>query len=317
MLTANDPAGMAIAFCRAINAYTGHSCRLISSEERYGINFAKDIHIPNITQDNAKESFDEIHSLLTGSDIFHFHILSDESMTVGPFTVKDFIKGKSLLHHHHGHPDFRSNPDTYREKYRRLNRKALVSTPDLLKLMPEALWMPNLVPVHDELFTPPAETSGNENIRVCQSPTRKDLKNTVEFLEVVSDLKKTHTDLESVIIENTVYAECLSVKRSCDIHFDHMQGYYGVSSLESLSQGKPVIAGLDDWNTAHIREFAGCDQLPWVVARNREELRDELETLIMDSTLRTTLGTASRDFMLNHWSDHKVAERMIDYYNTL
>lgn len=312
MLTVNDPAGMGIAFSRAINKHTDHTCRLISTEERYGIDFAKDIHLP----DQPSDSWDQIHALLTEADIFHFHILSDESMTLGPFVVKDFIKGKKLLHHHHGHPDFRSNPGAYREKYHRLRRKTLVSTPDLLKLLPEAMWMPNIVPVHDELFTP-LKRQWDGKVRICQSPTKKELKNTVEFRAVVDDLQKKYPEAEGVIIENTVYADCLSIKRNCDIHFDHMQGYYGVSSLESLSQGKPVIAGLDSWNISHIREFCGDSDLPWLIARNRDELHRTLEHLISDSDVRDERGAMSRAFMVNHWNDRILAEKLVDFYHTL
>jgi hypothetical protein len=317
MLSANDPAGMGTAFRRAVNEHTGHSCRLITSEERYGINFSKDIHIPDITKENEDEAFDEIRDLLVYSDIFHFHILSDESMMVGPFKVRDFIRGKKILHHHHGHPDFRANPQKYRQKYKELNRKSLVSTPDLLKLMPEAEWMPNIVPVNDELFSPVTDGSTNGSVRACQAPTRKDLKNTTEFIRVTDELRKKHPDLVHVVIENTVYSRCLSIKRTCDIHFDHMQGYYGVSSLESLSQGKPVIAGLDDWNINHIRKFAEKDELPWIIARNRDELYTEMDRLITDREMRRSMGQAARSFMINHWSDRKVVERLIDFYGTL
>jgi hypothetical protein len=162
-------------------------CRLISKQERYGINFEKDIHIA----DDAKtDRLDEIEFLLRSADIIHFHILSDESMTIGPFTVKDYIRGKAIVHHHHGHPDFRSNPAVYREKYRRLGRKSLVSTPDLLKLLPEALWLPNIVPVDDPRYMPNHGTE-NGRVRLCQSPTKTEIKNTQEFRDVSAELKHT------------------------------------------------------------------------------------------------------------------------------
>ena len=60
MITANDPAGMGIAFTNAINRYTEHTCRLITTAEMYGLDFEKDIHLPDIHDDD----FGEVEHLL-------------------------------------------------------------------------------------------------------------------------------------------------------------------------------------------------------------------------------------------------------------
>ena len=119
------------------------------------------------------------------------------------------------------------------------------------------------------------------------------------------------------IIENTDYRECLRRKSRCHIVFDHMQGYYGVSSLESLSQGKPVICGLDNWNIRCIRKFAGTSRLPWVIARNKGELEKALITLIMDKSLRNRMGREARQFMENNWSEQQVLDILLPVYNSL
>ncbi len=324
MITENDPAGMGIAFTNAINTYTEHSCRLITTTTKYNFDFEKDLHIPDIltqittdsTDSADSDGFEEVEQLLRDADIIHFHMLADDNISLGSIKVKDYLPGKAILHHHHGHPDFRSHPEKYRHKYRRLKRKVLVSTPDLLQLMPGATWQPNLVPIDSPPYLP---VQGRENgkVRICQSPTRKDLKDTEEFKSVISSLKKKYGNLEGVIIENTQHENCLRAKQKCDIHFDHMRGYYGVSSLESLSQGKPVIAGLDDWNVECIKEFIGADELPWVVARNKEELSAKLEMLISDKDLRQSGGEYSRKFMEKYWTEQNVLEILIEVYNKL
>jgi hypothetical protein len=110
---------------------------------------------------------------------------------------------------------------------------------------------------------------------------------------------------------------CLERKNQCHIIFDHMQGYYGVSSLESLSQGKPVIAGLDDWNMQWIKEFTGSDVLPWVVARNPDELEGQLCELIGHSDLRDYVGRNSRKFMEDHWNEQQALGVLLDFYGSL
>ena len=316
MITVNDPAGMAIAFSNAINRYTGYSCRLITTETRYNFGYEKDIHLPDITEDG----FDEIRDLLSEADIIHFHILADENMELGPVRIKDFIKGKKLLHHHHGHPQFRANPEYYRAKYKKLGRKVVVSTPDLLQLVPEAEWQPNIVPVDDPLYLPVSSDDKKKKkcVVIAHSPTKRELKNTEDIIRVCELLQKRQSQkIKLDIIENTPHRECLLRKQKCDIFFDHMQGYFGVSSLEALSQGKPVIAGLDDWNIRHIKEFTGADSVPWQIARDEQGLEATLSRLLADRDLRQDIGHQARAFMEEYWHEQRPLERLLQVYNSL
>ncbi len=315
MITANDPAGMGIAFTNAINRYTEHSCRLITTAEKYGFGYEADLHLPDIHDDD----YAEVEQLLKDADIIHFHVLTDENDSLGPLLIRDFIKGKKILHHHHGHPHFRANPAHYREKYIRHKRKVLVSTPDLLKLVPEASWLPNLVPLDDPLLQPQPPKVGGKVV-IGQAPTRKDLKNTSELIEVVAELQKENPTSNAIslkIIELLPHRQCLVEKKDCDIIFDHMQGYYGVSSLESLSQGKPVIAGLEDWSIKQIVKFCKTENLPWIIARSQSELFRKLHHLIADPGYRKESGDYSRKFMEQHWNEELVLQKLTKTYGSL
>ncbi len=324
MISHNDPAGMGIQLSRAVSNHTPHSCRLVTTaENRYNHAFETDLHIPEM--DN--KGLQELEELLKTSDVFHFHILADDHLQLGPFTPKNFLTGKRIIHHHHGHPDFRGNPDKYRTKYRGLNRRnLLVSTPDLLHLLPEATWQPNLVPIDEPLYCPlPLSPDSSirqptrPTMRIGHSPTRKELKNTTDLMEVFESLRQTlpHNKLELDIIDDRPHMECLERKQRCHMVFDHMQGYYGVSSLEALSQGKPTIAGLDQWNLSRIKDFFGCKDVPWVIARNKEDLQGALRRLVEDDDWREETGTRSRTFMEQFWSDRRVAEALADFYDKL
>lgn len=312
MIAINDPAGTAILFTKAINRYTEHTCRLITKETRYNHLFEKDLHLPWLED----TGWSEVEHLLKKSDIFHFHMTADENIELGPFKIVDFIHGKQIVHHHHGHPDFRGNPHKYKEKYKALKRQNLiVSTPDLLKLLPEAKWVPNLVPLNELLYTP-HDVPVNGKVLIGQSPTRLDLKNTSDISDVVNKLRQHMPEkrVELDIITDTQHKECLARKRNCHIIFDHMQGYYGIASLESLSQGKPVIAGLDDWNMRKIQEFTGINRLPWIIARNEEQLRNQLLALIENVDSRTEHGRYSREFMEYSWSEQRVLKVLFNSY---
>lgn len=306
MIAQNDPAGRAIELCKAINAMSEHRSRLVTWETRYGHNWGYDIHLPYM---NTELDFDEVVALFEQADIIHFHMCIDENIQVGPLHVKDYVKGKTIVHHHHGHPDFRNNPQKYRDKYRNSGRLLFVATPDLLQLLPDATWLPNVVRIDEVHHMPRADNIfTNEIIRIAHSPTRKELKNTEEFLRVTEAIKTEYPQIEVDVIENTAHIDCLLRKRRCQIVFDHMQGYFGISSLESLSQGTCVIAGLNDFVKKHIQEFTGVETIPWVVARSEEELDKVLRDLLSSPEKRRAIGNQSRLWMENHWDrEHCIA----------
>ncbi|MBU1039546.1 MAG: glycosyltransferase family 1 protein [Proteobacteria bacterium] len=320
MIAVNDPAGTGIAFCRAVNRLerkSRHSCRIVTLETRYTHSWGKDLHVPDLLGPEGGEGLAELEELLKTSDVLHFHMTADEHLRLGPFLPADYLPGKAVVHHEHGHHDFRSDPERFRAKYRALGRtNLLVSTPDLLRMMPEARWQPNLVPERDPLFRP-VERLWSGGLKVAHSPTRKDLKNTDDLLAVVDELSRSGLDVRLDLIDNVPNAECLARKQAAHVLFDHMQGYYGVSSLEGLSQGLAVIAGLDEWNRAHVAEFAGTEDLPWVVASNRDELALRLRELAGDLGRCREIGADSRRFVENHWSEAKVAGRLADFWEAL
>ncbi len=311
MITTNDPAGTAIGFTRAINTFTAHRCRLVTTEIRYNFAYEKDLHVPGLS------GFSELERVLSEADVFHFHMTADEDLPLGPFRPRDFLATKKAVHHHHGEPAFRSDPRRFAERELALGRRAIVCTPDLHRRYPEATWIPNLVPLRDPDYRPRGEYNHRYEIFLGHSPTRRDLKNTPEFREVACRVARRNPRVRLRIIENTPHRECLRLKKGCDVFFDHMQGYYGVSSLEALSQGVPAIAGLDDWNLEYLRRFSGRDDIPWVVARNPEELEKRLDELVADLALRESIGRASRAWMEQCWNEAKIAERLAGFYEGL
>lgn len=309
MMAINDPAGAAIAQANALNRYTGHECRLITKELRYNFMFQKDLHEEWLLPDDRHE----VAALLESADVFHFHMTADEDLTFSGLCPRDFLRGKIVVHHHHGHHDFRSNPLRFQQKYKeRKRRKLLVSTPDLLHLLPGARWQPNIVPLFDPLYLP-MPGKPESPVKVAHSPTRKDLKNTDEFLAVMRRIRGEGGDVVLELIENTAHVECLRAKRRCHILFDHLQGYFGVSSLEALSQGLCVVAGLDDWNQTVIRDFTGADELPWVVS-SLASLGRDLRSLLLDRDLREEQGRRSREFMLRYWTEQTMIRHLAAFY---
>ena len=323
MIAINDPAGTAIRFCRALGTHTAHRCRLVTLETRYTHGWDKDLHVPDL--DDA--GLDELRDLLRHRDVLHFHMTADEHTALGPqgsLIPADFMHGKALVHHHHGHPDFRDNKGKYAAKYEALGRNnLLVSTPDLLHLLPKARWQPNLVPVNDPAYAPDErdEAYWDGPLRLTHSPTRKDLKNTDQLTAIVDEMNaggaSAGTGISLDLMDDVPHAECLRRKRSAHACFDHMQGYYGMSSLEAMSLGLATLAGPNEHTLSHVREFAETNETPWILVRNGQELGRALAALAADPALRREAGEHGRAFMLKRWSDQRAAARLADFYENL
>lgn len=311
MVTTNDPAGTAIGFAKAINAQTPHRCRLVTTEIRYNFLYEKDLHVPWLAE------FSELERVLAEADLFHFHMGADEDLPLGPFRARDFLRGQKIVHHHHGEPAFRADPRRFAERELALGRRAIVCTPDLHRMYPEAEWIPNLVPLDDPDYRPRGEYNHRREITVAHSPTKKEIKNTAEFREIAGRIAARNPRVRVRVIENTPHRECLRLKKDSDVFFDHMQGYYGVSSLEALSQGVPTVAGLDDWNLEYLRRFAGREDVPWIVARTPDELERRIEALVNDPGMRESVGRASRAWMESCWTEAKIARRLAGFYEAL
>ncbi|MBI4774543.1 MAG: glycosyltransferase [Deltaproteobacteria bacterium] len=133
----------------------------------------------------------------------------------------------------------------------------------------------------------------------------------------MSRVKDRNPRVSLLVIERMPHRRCLRLKRSCHVVFDHMRGWFGISSLESLSQGKPVIAGLDQWNVEQIRRFTGRQSLPWVPAGNPGELEQRLNELVNDSGKRDAIGRESRAFMEQVWNEGRVLEVLTGAYESL
>lgn len=334
-VTSSDPAGSAYNFIQAINHWTPHTARLITTVYLPGLMFPKDIH-------DIYDQGDEIEALLSEADVIHLHKVTEDftiEFQVGEtgglrrFCVKDFIKpGKTkVVYHIHGHPAERNFPEENANDYKKRNATVLASTPDLeelyRKFYPNVRYFPNCVPIRDVRYLPRAShgpmvgSDGSKRYMVCQSATNAILKNVHVIAEVMDELAKELPIFFLRIGPNPVIPQdaALRHKRNAAVIFDHIEGYYGLASLEGLSMGKPVIAGLSPYTIGAISQFWNLSEraLPWVVARDKDSIRAAIRGLINDEAQRLAVGNEGRKFMQEVWSDAHVAKRLADFYESL
>lgn len=330
-VTNTDPAGSVFNFVRAMNQHTPHEARLITTQSIPMFDFPKDIH-------DLYDGGDELEALLRDADVIHFHKVTEDfkiefdlGRGMRQFDMREFIKGKKVVYHIHGAPSERNFPKETAEKFP-IDRVILASTPDLEEVYrsyhPNVKYFPNLVPINDVRYIPRAtdamitSSDGTKKMFcVFQSGTNSILKNTHIIRDVMERVSKDlpafflHTSPEAIQPQD----HALRHKRIAHIVFDHVEGYYGLSSLESLSMGKPTIAGLSDYTIKAICDFFGItvEKLPWVIARTEAEVETRIRQILADNFQRTAIGLESRKFMQEVWSDAAVAKRMADFYQSL
>lgn len=332
-VTNTDPAGAVYNLIRAINEHTPHRARLVNTQAMPGFEFPRDVM-------DIFDGGDEADALLRDADVIHFHKV-DDNFTIelplesGPrlLHLADYTKGKKVVHHIHGTPAERGNVREMAETYKNIGRPLLCATPDLAEaykpFYDRAEFFPNCVPINDVRYLPRATdasltASNGKDKRFCvfQSATHSILKNIHVIRDVMERLAKElpvfflHTSPESIQTQDMT----LRHKRIAHIVFDHIEGYYGLSSLEGLSMGKPTVAGLSRETIDAIKKFFGLQadtDLPWLVARTEAEVEDKIRSMLINEEARLAVGAASRKFMQEVWSDAAVARRLADFYQSL
>lgn len=331
-VTNTDPAGAVMNLVRAVNTFTPHRARLITTQMIPAFDFPKDIL-------DQYDGGDELVALLEKADVIHFHKVKDDfsfdlELARGLRTIKlsDFLNGKKVIHHIHGAPHERNFPQETAEAYAATGRLVLAATPDLEEVYrqwyPNVQYFPNCVPIGDVRYLPratddPIMGADGTTKKYCvfQSGTHAVLKNMHVIRDVMDKLSKElpvfflHTTPENIQTQDFA----LRHKRIAHVVFDHIEGYYGLSSLEAMSMGKPTIAGLSDYTINAICTFfgVGAEDIPWLVCRNADSIEVMIRNLILDEGMRLSYGKLSRKFMEEVWSDAVIANRLANVYQSL
>ncbi len=333
-VTSTDPAGAAIGLANAVNRHTPHRARVMATQRIEEFDFPTDIHW-------IFDGGDEIEALLEDADVIHLHkVDTDFTIEINmpksglqkKFRIEDILRrypNKKVVYHIHGHPYERGNVEENAENYKRLGGKVLCSTPDLEGMyLPHyggVQYFPNCVPINDVLYLPRATdklipgADGVGRFLVTQSPTHTVLKNCHVIQAAVQTAAKKYPVIYDKIW-GLPHDFALRRKRNAHVVFDHIEGYYGLSSLEGLSMGKPVIAGLSEYTGNAICKFFGLDswlKLPWCVAKDQVGIEEWLDLLLGNEDVRINKGAQSRKFMEEVWSDKAIGQRLAALYASL
>lgn len=265
---------------------------------------------------------DEIRTVLDECDLIHCNqVLPD----YGPIDLTPWLqRGKRCILHMHGgiYSWNRAKLQDYCTKYQTVLASC---TPSLVRLMPQARWMPNPIPVvpngvtasHADLFRPGLSWPS------CGSPLRLLCHHNYEMAKGMDALREVVRSLRD---DFQVYFEAsigsyelrlqthLEHKKGFDIVVDQLtQGFIGMAGWESLAQGAVVIARLDqDALAAYSRVLGSVPpvvNVPWI-----DHLAVELMDLSKCHERVAELKLESRQWALDHYRVDQILALWLDFY---
>jgi glycosyltransferase involved in cell wall biosynthesis len=105
------------------------------------------------------------------------------------------------------------------------------------------------------------------------------------------------------LIENKTNEEVLNVLNTkADILVEQLVMGYGLSAIEGMSAGIPVLTNLDDEHYTRVfRRYSYLNECP-ILSVTPENIEEKIKILVLNPKLRRKLGTASREYVKKYHS---------------
>jgi glycosyltransferase involved in cell wall biosynthesis len=245
-------------------------------------------------------------------DVLHFHF----GQTLLPRAVDARLArrlGRGVVFHFWG-SDIRDRPPEAVSFLRHADA-AIVGSFLTRRRAPRGPWPEYAVipPAIDLTGWEPAPPAPGERVRLAHAPSRRAGKGTDAVLQAVEALRAEGAPVELDLIEGVPHAEARARYAQADVVIDQVRlGWYGLTSIEAMALGKPVVCHLDPDAAAETEEAFG-HPLPHVRA-DAAALTGVLRELVRDRERLPELGRASRAYAEAVHASERVAERVLAVY---
>jgi glycosyltransferase involved in cell wall biosynthesis len=245
-----------------------------------------------------------ILSIQAKYDVLHFH-----GSTVQPFGIDipfwRLLKKKVIIHHHGS--ELRSKGE--KKLYSYFADNILISTPDLFKWSPYAVWIPNPISLERLPFVGVEKKDSSEPLNIVHAPSNRIRKGTKFIVNTINQLKNEGYNINLKIIENVPNSKAILEYKNADIVVDQLLiGWYGVFALECMALGKPVCVHISD----DLETYLNYNPVVNVSTKN---LSYRLRMLIEDESLRINYGKIGRKFVEHVHNPHTIASKLMDLYD--
>ncbi|MEM2111089.1 MAG: hypothetical protein QXX08_04330 [Candidatus Bathyarchaeia archaeon] len=203
-------------------------------------------------------------------DLIHAHFCRSPAYAA-------YLSGKPYMIHCHG-SDIRGGLSWLQKKCLKKARKVLVSTPDLLEVLPIATWLPN--PVDMERFKPLKEHSGNQILYFPHwyEDISRELKKICEEigydLTIPSAYSIPYEEMHLFLNEFDIFVDRFSIKS------------YSKTALEAMACGIPVIGYENTFKNALRKLISQNERRKLVKWQNEHILPQHRVEAVTDQLIR-------------------------------
>jgi hypothetical protein len=296
-------AGSVLNHCLAINRYTPWNATALVAERHPFIDYDCRVHLAGagLTAELRRD--------LEEAEVFLFFEDDDECSPSWPFDLRPYVEGKPVLHLYIGQRVHRNVVAGQRP-----GRTILTPLPHLCRMFPQAQFYAGFPPATlDQVQLHPPRSDRDGILRVLHTPSLPHQathryyyhKDTEAFLEAGQILRRRFPDCQFWQLGGLSHERILQARQDCDITFNQLRGYHGLSGDEAMYLERPMVQAFDRHNINRHREYWGLDvDFPWVDARPGE-LVEVLQGLLEDGPRRRDIGERSRRFMLEYFSPQR------------
>lgn len=304
-----DCAGGKILINDAINKFTKHKSRHLLGRETY-LCYKTDLVLGKV------RSLKQLVELVEKADVLWFH-LWDFNCPFGPINWKYFLEGKKVLFNPQSSNEYmKPRHKAFKEGllygyYDNLPVQVVVFHGTDLEVYKGSKWGPIVKPINDPPYLPESSKTFDGELIIGQSPSKTQMKNTKELVDVVEGLKTAGYPIKLDILSGISHEECLKRRRHHHISFDNLtQGHPGSSGWESLSLGIPTLVRIDKREMDVLTEFAEGNPPPFINVDSKEDMYNEFKKLILDRDKLKSLSFYCRQWMEKYYKE----ERLIKYW---
>jgi glycosyltransferase involved in cell wall biosynthesis len=263
-------------------------------------NFQRGRSKPMLLPRNVESIFN-LYKLISDYDIFHFHSFSASNIGLDLPLWKFF--GKKIIIHYHG-TDIRGKKE--KRLYKEFSNKVIVSTPDLLSYISDAIWIPNPIDLEEISVCKVSEKS--DKITIVHAPTNRIKKGTKYIINAIKKLKKEGYKAELVIIEKMSHNKAIKYYQQADIIIDQLIiGWYGMFSIECMALGKPVCSFIRN----DLESYMPFNP---IINTSPKNIVENLKFLIEDETIRESIGKKGRGYVEKVHSADIVTKKVTALY---
>jgi len=324
-----DPAGMMNKFQTAFDKHSEkYSIRNICFQDS-SLKYPVDIIIEQST--NIEHTICEIQSIIDEADIIILHthinggdnmqhIMNDwDNMQINNFNIFNFIKdlNKPIIYYLNGSNNLRMYHKYYADELK--DKYVMCSTPDLKLLIGDhVFYAPGIIDLDDFIYTPLEYDKRNNIPKIIHTPTDPAVKNTNMFEEAIEILEQENKfKFKYENVYNIPHKLTMVYKKTSHILLDHLQGYYGISSLEAAAQGCIPFINLHPKVKEEFDKVSGVNTIPFINVESPEMIKPYLEAFLSNPELLEQTCKVKHIWMKNNWQPKKLVTRMENYFDSL